>query len=79
MYAPTNEHTLSHDLLGWREVISNTLSVIQKMEHSLIEWDKSLEKRQILDAKYFGSNINQQENLNDNNNNNNKFKHPDDL
>jgi len=41
-----NENALLNDLHGWRDVISNTLNVIEKMETSLKEWDKSLERRQ---------------------------------
>ena len=59
-----NEHTLSNDLIGWRDVISNTLNVIQKMENSLIEWDKSLEKRQILDRNIQTHNKNNNNNIN---------------
>ncbi len=38
-----------NELFDWRDVISNTLNVIEKMELSLKEWDKNLEKRQILE------------------------------
>lgn len=38
-----------NDLFDWRDVISNTLNVIEKMELSLKEWDKNLQKRQMLD------------------------------
>lgn len=40
---------MSNELFDWREVISKTLNVIEKMEMSLKEWDKNFEKRQILD------------------------------
>ena len=43
---PLNQNNFQQDLTGWRDVISNTLTVIQKMENSLKEWDKTLEKRQ---------------------------------
>ena len=41
-----NQNNFQQDLTSWRDVISNTLTVIQKMENSLKEWDKTLEKRQ---------------------------------
>lgn len=41
-----NRNNFQQDLTSWRDVISNTLTVIQKMENSLKEWDKTLEKRQ---------------------------------
>lgn len=40
---------MSNDLFDWRDVISNTLNVIEKMELSLKEWDKNLQRRQMLD------------------------------
>lgn len=82
-----NEHNLYNDLFGWRDVISNTLNVIEKMEASLKEWDKSLEKRQLLEASNLkasaknaqGHEINSKINNNDNNNDNIKVLHSDDL